>query len=131
MPPLLYTLAFYGFLFKRMVWTDIHDYSKSVMLPWILVISMSSKIQPTPSYSSCHSSRLSRSTTASGVATRLAAKGNSTFFYHFSMLMLQEYIDLDEADRMFAEAEESGDEEELNELKTVLYDKRKKGFYVR
>ena len=47
------------------------------------------------------------------------------------MLMLQEYIDLDEADRMFAEAEESGDEEELNELKTVLYDKRKKGFYVR
>ena len=47
------------------------------------------------------------------------------------MLMLQEDIDLDEADRMFAEAEESGDEEELNELKTVLYDKNKKGFYVR
>lgn len=47
------------------------------------------------------------------------------------MLMLQEDIDLDEADRMFAKAEESGDEEELNELKTVLYDKNKKGFYVR
>lgn len=45
--------------------------------------------------------------------------------------MLQEDIDLDEADRMFAEAEESSDEEELNELKTVLYDKNKKGFYVR
>lgn len=42
------------------------------------------------------------------------------------MLMLQEDIDLDEADRMFAEAEESGDEEGLNELKTVLYDKKKR-----
>lgn len=36
------------------------------------------------------------------------------------MLMLQEDIDLDEADRMFAEAEESDDEKELNELKTDL-----------
>ena len=47
------------------------------------------------------------------------------------MLMLQEDIDLDEVDRMIAEAEESGDEEEINDLKTVLYDKNKKGFYVR
>ena len=47
------------------------------------------------------------------------------------MLMLQEDIDLDEVDMMFAEAEESGDEEEVNELKTILYDKNKKGFYVR
>ena len=44
------------------------------------------------------------------------------------MLMLQEDIDLDEVDMMFAEAEESGDEEEVNELKTILYDKNKKGF---
>ena len=36
------------------------------------------------------------------------------------MLMLQEDIDFDEADRMFAEAEESDDEKELNELKTDL-----------
>ena len=47
------------------------------------------------------------------------------------MLMLQEYIDLDEVDMMFEDAEESGDEEEVNELKTILYDKNKKGFYVR
>ena len=47
------------------------------------------------------------------------------------MLMLQEEVDLDEADMMLAEAEESGDEDELNELKTVLYDKHRKGFYVR
>ena len=47
------------------------------------------------------------------------------------MLMLQEEVDLDEVDRMIAEAEESGDEEEINELKTILYDKNKKGFYVR
>jgi len=47
------------------------------------------------------------------------------------MLMLQEDIDLDEVDRMFEEAAESDDEEELNELKTILYDKNKKGFYVR
>ena len=47
------------------------------------------------------------------------------------MLMLQEDIDLDEVDRMITEAEESGDEEEINDLKTVLYDKNKKGFYVR
>ena len=47
------------------------------------------------------------------------------------MLMLQEDITLEEVDAMFAEAEESGDEEELNDLKTVLYDKKKKGFYVR
>lgn len=47
------------------------------------------------------------------------------------MLMLQEEVDLDEADMMFAEAEESGDEDELNELKTILYDKHRKGFYVR
>ncbi len=44
------------------------------------------------------------------------------------MLMLQEDIDLDEADRMFAEAEESGDEEALNELKTVLNDETKRVF---
>ena len=42
------------------------------------------------------------------------------------MLMLQEDIDLDEVDMMFAEAEESGDEE-VNELKTILYDKNKSG----
>jgi len=47
------------------------------------------------------------------------------------MLMLQEEVDLEEVDAMFAEAEESGDEEVLNDLKTVLYDKNKKGFYVR
>jgi len=47
------------------------------------------------------------------------------------MLMLQEDIDLDEVDMLFEEAEESGDEEEVNELKTILYDKNKKGFYVR
>ena len=47
------------------------------------------------------------------------------------MLMLQEDIDLEEVDMMFAEAEESGDEEDINDLKTVLYDKNKKGFYVR
>ena len=47
------------------------------------------------------------------------------------MLMLQEDIDLDEVDMMFEEAAESGDEEEVNDLKTVLYDKNKKGFYVR
>ena len=47
------------------------------------------------------------------------------------MLMLQEDIDLDEVDMMIAEAEESGDEEEIDELKTILYDKHKKGFYVR
>ena len=46
------------------------------------------------------------------------------------MLMLQEDIDLDEVDMMFAEAEESGDEEEVNELKTILYDKNKKGLNV-
>ena len=46
------------------------------------------------------------------------------------MLMLQEDIDLEEVDMMFAEAEESGDEEEINDLKTVLYDKNKKGFFV-
>ena len=50
---------------------------------------------------------------------------------HRIMLMLQEDIDLEEVDQMFAEAEESGDEEELNDLKTVLYDKNRKGFYVR
>lgn len=32
---------------------------------------------------------------------------------------------------MFEEAAESGDEEEVNELKTILYDKNQKGFYVR
>ena len=47
------------------------------------------------------------------------------------MLMLQEDIDLDEVDMMIEEAAESGDEEEINDLKTVLYDKNKKGFYVR
>lgn len=47
------------------------------------------------------------------------------------MLMLQEEVDLDSADMMFAEAEESGNEDELNELKTILYDKHRKGFYVR
>ena len=47
------------------------------------------------------------------------------------MLMLQEDIDLDEVDRMIAEAEESDDEDEISELKTILYDKHKKGFYVR
>ena len=45
--------------------------------------------------------------------------------------MLQEDIDLDEVDMMFEEAAESGDEEEINELKTILYDKNKIGFYVR
>ena len=48
-----------------------------------------------------------------------------------SLRMLQEDIDLDEVDMMFEEAAESGDEEEINELKTILYDKNKKGFYVR
>ena len=47
------------------------------------------------------------------------------------MLMLQEDIDLEEVDMMIAEAEESGDEDEINDLKTILYDKNKKGFYVR
>lgn len=47
------------------------------------------------------------------------------------MLMLQEDIDLEEVDMMIAEAEESGDDDEINELKTILYDKHKKGFYVR
>ena len=47
------------------------------------------------------------------------------------MLMLQEDIDLEEVDMMITEAEESGDEDEVNELKTILYDKHKKGFYVR
>ena len=47
------------------------------------------------------------------------------------MLMLQEDIDLEEVDMMIAETEESGDEDEINDLKTVLYDKNKKGFYVR
>ena len=47
------------------------------------------------------------------------------------MSVLQEDIDLDEVDMMFEEAEESGDEEEVNDLKTILYDKNKKGFYVR
>lgn len=46
------------------------------------------------------------------------------------MLMLQEDIELDEADMMIAEAAESGDEEEIAELKTILYDRSKKGFYV-
>ena len=36
------------------------------------------------------------------------------------MLMLQEDIDLDEVDRMIAEAEESGDEEEINDLKPTV-----------
>ena len=47
------------------------------------------------------------------------------------MLMLQEDVDLDEVDRIFFEAAESGDEEDVKELKTILYDKNKKGFYVR
>jgi predicted DNA-binding transcriptional regulator YafY len=47
------------------------------------------------------------------------------------MLMLQEDIELDEADMMITEAAESGDEEEIAELKTILYDRSKKGFYVR
>ena len=47
------------------------------------------------------------------------------------MLMLQEEVDLDEIDMMFAQAEETGDEYALNDLKTILYDKMKKGFYVR
>ena len=47
------------------------------------------------------------------------------------MLMIQEDIDLKEVDTIFEEAAESGDEEEVNELKTILYDKNKKGFYVR
>ena len=46
-------------------------------------------------------------------------------------LMLEEETDLDDVDRMFAEAEESGDEEAVNDLKLILYDKNKKGFYVR
>lgn len=47
------------------------------------------------------------------------------------MLMLQEDVELEEADMMIAEAQESGDEEEITELKTILYDRSKKGFYVR
>jgi len=47
------------------------------------------------------------------------------------MLMLQEELDLEEVDMMIADAEESGDEEEINSLKTILYDKNRKGFYVR
>ena len=47
------------------------------------------------------------------------------------MLMLQEDVELDEADMMIAAAAESGDEEELAELKTILYDRSRKGFYVR
>ena len=47
------------------------------------------------------------------------------------MLMLQEDVDLEEADMMIAEAAESGDPEEIAELKTILYDRSKKGFYVR
>ena len=46
-------------------------------------------------------------------------------------LMLEEATDLDDVDMMFAEAEESGDEEAVNDLKLILYDKNKKGFYVR
>lgn len=46
-------------------------------------------------------------------------------------LMLEEETDLDDVDMMFAEAEESGDEEVVNDLKLILYDKNKKGFYVR
>ena len=46
-------------------------------------------------------------------------------------LMLEEETDLDDVDMMFAEAEESGDEEAVNDLKLILYDKNKKGFYVR
>ena len=40
------------------------------------------------------------------------------------MLMLQENIDLDEVKMMFEEAEESDAEEAVNELKTILYDKK-------
>ena len=40
--------------------------------------------------------------------------------------MLQEDIDLDEVDMMLVEAEES-DVEEVNDLKTILYDKNKNG----
>lgn len=47
------------------------------------------------------------------------------------MLMLQEEVDLDEVDMIFAEAIESGEADKLNELKTILYDKHRKGFYVR
>ena len=47
------------------------------------------------------------------------------------MLMLQEDVELDEADMMIAAAAESGDEEEIAELKTILYDRSRKGFYVR
>ena len=47
------------------------------------------------------------------------------------ILMLQEEVDLKRVGQMIAEAEKSGDEEEINELKTVLYDKHRKGFYVR
>ena len=46
-------------------------------------------------------------------------------------LMLEEETDLDDVDMLFAEAEESGDEEAVNDLKLILYDKNKKGFYVR
>ncbi len=46
-------------------------------------------------------------------------------------LMLEEETDLDDVDMMFAEAEESGDEEAINDLKLILYDKNKKGFYIR
>ena len=40
--------------------------------------------------------------------------------------MLQEDVDLEEADMMIAEAEESADPEEIAELKTILYDRSKK-----
>ncbi len=46
-------------------------------------------------------------------------------------LMLEEDCDLEEADLMIAEAEESGDEEAISDLKLVLYDSHKKGFYIR
>ena len=46
-------------------------------------------------------------------------------------LMLEEETDLDDGAMMFAEAEESGNEEAVNDLKLILYDKNKKGFYVR
>lgn len=46
-------------------------------------------------------------------------------------LMLEEETDLDDVDMLFAEAEESGDEEAVNDLKLILYDKNKKGFFVR
>lgn len=46
-------------------------------------------------------------------------------------LMLEEETDLDDVDMMFVEAEESGGEEAVNDLKLILYDKNKKGFYVR